>query len=165
MNIPSVFEIGWSDLLVIIFIVVILYRFFIKKTEIRLPEVKQLAPMRKRDFTLRQLREFNGNDNERILLAICGRVFDVTRGKDFYGPGGPYGILAGRDATRALATMQLEHVSDDYEDWNQLPQAEKSEAMEWCQRLSLKYPQVGRLIADSDTPLDYNDELASLDPF
>lgn len=74
MNIPSVFEIGWSDLLVIIFIVVILYRFFIKKTEIRLPEVKQLAPMRKRDFTLRQLREFNGNDNERILLAICGRV-------------------------------------------------------------------------------------------
>lgn len=64
------------------------------------------------------------------------QVFDVTRGKDFYGPGGPYGILAGRDATRALATMQLEHVSDDYEDWNQLPQAEKSEAMEWCQRLS-----------------------------
>ena len=36
-------------------------------------------------------------------LAVRSRVFDVTSGKQFYGPGGPYSNFAGRDASRGLA--------------------------------------------------------------
>ena len=46
-----------------------------------------LEPMKKRDFTLEELQEFDGNSSPRILIAVNGKVFDVTRGKHFYGPG------------------------------------------------------------------------------
>lgn len=39
------------------------------------------------NFTPKTLQPFNGKDNERILLAINGIVFDVTAGRSFYGPG------------------------------------------------------------------------------
>jgi len=48
----------------------------------------ELPTMKKRDFTLEQLQEFNGRGNDgRILVAVNGKVFDVTRGSRFYGPG------------------------------------------------------------------------------
>jgi len=48
----------------------------------------QLPPMKKRDFTLEQLQEFDGRgEGGRILIAVNGKVFDVTRGSRFYGPG------------------------------------------------------------------------------
>lgn len=46
-----------------------------------------LPPMKKRDFTVKELLQFDGIKNERVLLAVCGKVFDVTKGKSFYGPG------------------------------------------------------------------------------
>jgi Cytochrome b5-like Heme/Steroid binding domain len=52
------------------------------------PKEPELPPMKKRDFTLSQLREFDGREADgRILIAVNGKVFDVTRGKRFYGPG------------------------------------------------------------------------------
>lgn len=43
--------------------------------------------MKRRDFTVAELREYDGVKNERILLSVNGKVFDVTnRGKSFYGP-------------------------------------------------------------------------------
>jgi len=38
-------------------------------------------------FTPKTLEPFNGKDGGRILLAIKGQVFDVTAGRNFYGPG------------------------------------------------------------------------------
>lgn len=46
-----------------------------------------LPRMKRRDFSLEQLREFDGARNPRILLAVNGKVFDVTKGSKFYGPG------------------------------------------------------------------------------
>ena len=46
-----------------------------------------LEPMKKRDFYLEELKEYDGLKSKRILIGVNGKVFDVTRGKNFYGPG------------------------------------------------------------------------------
>jgi len=38
-------------------------------------------------YTPKTLAKYDGKDNGRILLAIKGLVFDVTAGRNFYGPG------------------------------------------------------------------------------
>lgn len=38
-------------------------------------------------YTPKTLVPFDGKDGGRILLAIRGKVFDVTQGRSFYGPG------------------------------------------------------------------------------
>lgn len=38
-------------------------------------------------YTPKTLAPFDGNNGGRILLAINGIVFDVTAGRNFYGPG------------------------------------------------------------------------------
>lgn len=50
-------------------------------------EEKSLPKMKKRDFTIAELKPYDGAENPRILMAVNGKVFDVTRGKKFYGPG------------------------------------------------------------------------------
>ncbi len=51
------------------------------------PVEEPLPKLKKRDFTLAELQEYDGLKNPRILMAVSGKVFDVTRGKKFYGPG------------------------------------------------------------------------------
>lgn len=46
-----------------------------------------LPKMKRRDFTLEQLRPYDGVRDPRILMAVNGKVFDVTRASKFYGPG------------------------------------------------------------------------------
>ena len=44
--------------------------------------------MKKRDFTIEELHEFDGKKGDgRILIAVNKKVFDVTKAKRFYGPG------------------------------------------------------------------------------
>lgn len=57
--------------------------------------------------------------NVPIYLAILGRVFDVSKGKDFYGPGaGGYSGFAGRDGSRAFVTGKFDDLglNDDIQD-------------------------------------------------
>ncbi|CAK3864634.1 cytochrome b5 [Lecanosticta acicola] len=52
-----------------------------------------------------QLLEFAGQDDSKpIYLALNGTIYDVTAGRRIYGPGGPYNVFAGRDASRAYIT-------------------------------------------------------------
>lgn len=45
-------------------------------------------PMKKRDFTLEQLKQFDGRGADgRLLMAVNGKVFDVTKARKTYGPG------------------------------------------------------------------------------
>lgn len=37
-------------------------------------------------YTPKTLEPFDGKNGGRILLAISGTVFDVTSGRNFYGP-------------------------------------------------------------------------------
>lgn len=78
-------------------------------------------------YTAKTLEPFNGTDGGRILLAIKGIVFDVTTGRNFYGPStfltssvittwhhdhpyqdGMYGNFAGRDASRGMAKQSFD---------------------------------------------------------
>jgi membrane-associated progesterone receptor component len=87
-----------------------------------------------------------------VYLSVRGRVFDVTSGRNFYGPNGPYANFAGRDASRGLAcgsfdeemlTKDLDGPLDTLEDLG----AEEMEAMKgWEERFEEKYLVVGRLV-------------------
>lgn len=45
-----------------------------------------------RDVTPEELAASDGSDPSRpMLISIRGVVYDVTKGKDFYGPGGEWG--------------------------------------------------------------------------
>ena len=65
-------------------------------------------------LTLEELEEFDGrpldgsNEHSNLYLAIHGRIYDVTAGAAFYGPGRSYHKLVGKDATRAFCTGCLE---------------------------------------------------------
>src|SRR6185437_15566101 len=61
-----------------------------------------------RTFTPRTLLPFNGTNGQPVYLAVRGRVFDVSAGRNFYGPGGPYENFAGRDASRGLASHSFD---------------------------------------------------------
>lgn len=88
-----------------------------------------------------------------MYLAVRGQVFDVSSGRNFYGPGGPYENFAGRDASRGLAcgsfdedmlTKDLDGPLDTLSDLG----AEEMDAMRgWEERFSEKYLIVGRLVA------------------
>jgi len=60
-----------------------------KKEEKEFPK-----PQPKGDLTRKELKEFDGNDAKKpILLACKGTIFDVSSGRDFYGPGNIYFLL------------------------------------------------------------------------
>jgi len=57
------------------------------KTEEPVQEVKKLPKLR-RDFAIEELTKYDGKGPDgRILVAVNGSVYDVTRGSKFYGPG------------------------------------------------------------------------------
>ncbi|KAL1838950.1 hypothetical protein VTJ49DRAFT_2044 [Mycothermus thermophilus] len=112
-----------------------------------------------RTFTPRTLLPYNGENNMPVYLAVRGRVFDVTRGRNFYGPGGPYSNFAGRDASRGLAcgsfdeemlTKDLDGPLDTLED---LGAGEMEALRGWEERFEEKYLVVGRLVAEGEADL------------
>lgn len=97
------------------------------------------------ELTAQQLRGFDGSDPSKpIYVAIRGTVYDVTSGGSFYGPGGPYVVFAGREASRALAKM-----SKSEDDVNGvlagLSEKEMGVLQDWEKKFQAKYPIIGRL--------------------
>jgi len=122
-----------------------------------------LPPMKKRDFTPRQLKPFDGtksdeNPDSRVLIGVLGKVYDMTKGKSFYGPGGPYSVFAGHDASRALAKFEVHLISDEYDDLSDLTQSELNEVKEWELQFSEKYTLVGKLLKPGEQPTSYSDD-------
>lgn len=95
------------------------------------------------ELTLDELQGFQGQDGGRILIGIGGELLDVSSGRELYGPGGGYAILAGHDVTRCLATMSLEpdHL-DDFE-WKPDTPEDEEALKAWRERLKEKYPLAG----------------------
>ncbi|XP_039642491.1 neudesin isoform X3 [Perca fluviatilis] len=60
-------------------------------------------------FTEEELTRYDGSEEgQPIYMAVKGVVFDVTKGKEFYGKDASYNALVGKDSTRAVAKMSLD---------------------------------------------------------
>ena len=96
-----------------------------------------------RAFTPAELLIYNGSDVGRpLLLALKGVVLDVRTGADYYGPGGPYQVMAGRDASKAFAMMSLKE-EDAHADLTGVDDEHLKILDDWYDKLSQKYPTVG----------------------
>ena len=99
------------------------------------------------DLISQQLTQYNGTDASKPLyVAVKGRIFDVTNGKSFYGPGGPYAMFAGKDASRALAKMS-KNDEDVTPSLDGLSDKEIGVLNDWEKKFEAKYPVVGRVVS------------------
>lgn len=110
-----------------------------------------------RDFTLAQLRKFNGEEDPngspfdgtkgKIYISLKGEVYDTSSAASMYGVGGPYHIFAGHDCSYAMATMSLNDEDLDKLDLSGLSSVELGTLDEWIQKFKhvREYPVVGRL--------------------
>ena len=62
--------------------------------------------------------------------VYAGTVFDVSRKRETYGPGGSYAILAGKDGSRALGLSSL-NPEDAVADWSTLQEKDRRTLDEW----------------------------------
>lgn len=109
-------------------------------------------------MTLDELRRYDGKGSDkRVCIAILGRVYDCTKGYDYYGPGGAYSTFAGRDASRALAKFDVMAVKDEWDDITDLNSNELSSAMEWNEQFQERYDYVGRLVRSKEEILERAD--------
>lgn len=123
------------------------------------PPAPELPRLRK-DLTVAELRQFDGTQADgRVLVAVNGSVYDVTKGKRFYGPGGPYAAFGGRDASRGLATFSVtSNEKEEYDDLSDLTPMEMESVREWEMQFKEKYILVGRLLKPGEQPTNYSDE-------
>jgi predicted heme/steroid binding protein len=61
------------------------------------------------------LQQFDGSDDSKpIYMAVHGKVYDVSRGREFYKTGGVYHYLAGKDSTEDLRPVGTEIITNKY---------------------------------------------------
>jgi len=84
------------------------------------------------------------NANNPIYLSVRGTVYDVSRGRDFYGPGGPYATFTGEEVARAFALMSQDP-KDFNDDLTGLSQTELGILSDWEAKFQAKYDIVGKL--------------------
>ncbi|ORY96294.1 cytochrome b5-like heme/steroid binding domain-containing protein, partial [Syncephalastrum racemosum] len=105
-----------------------------------------------KNYTPKSLLPFDGTQKDgRVLMAVNGSVYDVTRGRNFYGPGGPYANFAGHDASRGLAknSFDMEMITDPSHPIDKLEDLSTDEwesLREWEQHFASKYLLVGKLV-------------------
>uniref|UniRef100_A0A0E0M9E4 Cytochrome b5 heme-binding domain-containing protein n=1 Tax=Oryza punctata TaxID=4537 RepID=A0A0E0M9E4_ORYPU len=102
-------------------------------------------PVQVGEITPEELQQYDGSDPEKpLLMAIKGQIYDVSQSRLFYGPGGPYALFAGKDASRALAKMSFEP-QDLTDDISGLSLLELSALQDWEYKFSSKYVKVGTI--------------------
>ncbi|KAL6944916.1 hypothetical protein ACO0QE_002358 [Hanseniaspora vineae] len=111
-------------------------------------------PVVEQKFTPKMLNKYNGHDDPRIFIAIKGNVYDCTKGRQFYGPSGPYNNFAGHDASRGLAlnSFEIEHVKEWHEpidDLKDLTDKERTALDDWEAHFKNKYTLVGQLVSEN----------------
>ncbi|XP_013190148.1 membrane-associated progesterone receptor component 2-like [Amyelois transitella] len=149
------------NLLLTAIIFVLVYKIYSKfsKSKSEAPTVE--LPKLRKDMTVAELRQYDGNQPDgRVLVAVNNWIFDVTRGRRFYGPGGPYAAFGGRDASRGFATFSVTSSDKEYDDLSDLSSREIESVKEWEAQFREKYDLVGRLLKPGEEPTTYSDSEA-----
>ncbi|KAM0942089.1 putative cytochrome b5-like heme/steroid binding domain-containing protein [Dioscorea sansibarensis] len=117
-----------------------------EKREVEAEEVEPLPPpVQIGEVTEEELRAYDGSDPKKpLLMAIKGQIYDVSQSRMFYGPGGPYALFAGKDASRALAKMSFEE-KDLTGDISGLGPFELDSLQDWEYKFMSKYVKVGTI--------------------
>ncbi|XP_078431585.1 membrane-associated progesterone binding protein 4 isoform X2 [Wolffia australiana] len=103
-------------------------------------------PTSERIWTVDEISSYTGSDEGKaILLGILGSVFDVTKGRSHYGPGGGYHHFAGRDASRAFVSGNF--TGDGLTDsLHGLSSVEIKSVVDWRNFYLRTYVFVGKLV-------------------
>eukprot|EP00754_Rhynchopus_humris_P040549 Rhum_TRINITY_DN235_c0_g2::Rhum_TRINITY_DN235_c0_g2_i1::g.674::m.674/K17278/PGRMC1_2; membrane-associated progesterone receptor component len=115
-----------------------------KETELRM----YMEP--RNDWTIAELAPHTGGPEEPtsahtpILFAAKGTVFNVWRGRHFYGPEGSYHCFAGKDATIMLALELLDDPTPE-QLAHPLSRVELGTLDDWFDTMAWKYDDVGKL--------------------
>ncbi len=105
------------------------------------------------------LATFNGVKGQPIYISIKNIVYDVSAGSDFYGPGKPYGVFAGKEVSRCLGKMQISDAEANCS-WRSLGDEHKETLGEWEAKIRSKYPIAGAFAPDAN----YETRGAMLEP-
>eukprot|EP00252_Welwitschia_mirabilis_P026749 TRINITY_DN888_c0_g1_i1.p1 TRINITY_DN888_c0_g1~~TRINITY_DN888_c0_g1_i1.p1 ORF type:complete len:262 (+),score=64.29 TRINITY_DN888_c0_g1_i1:116-787(+) len=112
------------------------------------------APVQLGEVTEEELRAYDGSDPKKpLLMAIKGQIYDVTQSRMFYGPGGPYALFAGRDASRALAKMSFDE-QDLNANLEGLGPFELDTLQDWEFKFQCKYVKVGTIKTSSNREVE-----------
>jgi len=140
-----------TNLILTLVCIYLIYKIFFQSSETTyIGETKTYpAPLPKHDMTLSELRQYDGKNEEgRICIAINRKIFDVSKGDRFYGPNKSYAPLAGRDATRALGSFEINQVKDQWDDYENITSEQWNTVNEWEQQFNEKYDFVGNLVKE-----------------
>eukprot|EP00879_Flechtneria_rotunda_P004699 GHRR01004963.1.p1 GENE.GHRR01004963.1~~GHRR01004963.1.p1 ORF type:complete len:139 (+),score=28.53 GHRR01004963.1:107-523(+) len=99
-----------------------------------------------KQLTLQQLAEYDGRDPSKPLyISVRGNIYDVSSGRSFYGPGGPYAVFAGKECARALAFMKVtaEDCNDSLEG---ATEAQLKTLSDWEAKFIQKYGIAGHVV-------------------
>lgn len=148
-----------STIILILFIVIIAFKI---KSDVTIPDNNPLdtsqvkeQPIVEGKFTPKTLAKYNGKDDPKIFMAVKRRVFDVSQGAAFYGPGGPYENFAGRDASRGLAKnsfdkSMLTNLNDKIDLLDDLNDSDNETLNGWEEHFENKYKVVGKLYENDE---------------
>eukprot|EP00183_Erythrolobus_madagascarensis_P002402 CAMPEP_0185849142 /NCGR_PEP_ID=MMETSP1354-20130828/3751_1 /TAXON_ID=708628 /ORGANISM="Erythrolobus madagascarensis, Strain CCMP3276" /LENGTH=181 /DNA_ID=CAMNT_0028549623 /DNA_START=49 /DNA_END=594 /DNA_ORIENTATION=- len=112
-------------------------------------------PAKKIRFTTATLAEFTGAAGKPVYVAVKDpfsdevTVFDMTKGIDFYGPGSPYNVFAGKNASHGLALSSTDS-EDVTKPLDKLSASEQDTLMQWYLKFASKYPKIG-YVSDNET--------------
>lgn len=99
-------------------------------------------------MTKEELAQYDGGpDSKGVYLAVLGQVFDVSKGKEHYGPGGGYGFFSGRDGSRAFVSGEFNEAGL-VDDVSGLSSQDYIGLQEWVEFYHKDYTYVGKLVGN-----------------
>ncbi|CCW66488.1 unnamed protein product [Phytomonas sp. Hart1] len=109
--------------------------------------VRMSSSPQRRSFTGEELMMYDGVRNERILVSLRRKVYEVE--KSLYGPGETYHILAGKEASRCVAKSILDEKQTN-KNWSDCTEEELHALDEHVMLYEKKYPLVGWFIPNDN---------------